>query len=130
MTDYVTKTELKDAMKAQTEEIVGVLSTFITQVDDRFNQVDEKFERLDEKFERLDEKFDAQNIKNESRFDRIERKLDKLQDDMNSVLNRLDSIEKDISLNDDDRVVMGMQLNRLHDWVEKAAKKVGVEFVH
>ena len=123
MTDYVTKTELKDAMKAQTEEIVGVLSTFITQVDDRFNQVDEKFERLDEKF-------DAQNIKNESRFDRIERKLDKLQDDMNSVLNRLDSIEKDISLNDDERVVMGMQLNRLHDWVEKAAKKVGVEFVH
>lgn len=63
------------------------------------------------------------------RFDGVETELSKLQKDMQSVLKRLDSIEKDISISDDERVVMGMQLNRLHDWVEQAAKRIGVEFV-
>ena len=89
---------LDEAMKAQTDEIVGVIQSFMVTVDERFNK--------------------------------LEAKVDNLQNDMNSVMNRLDSIEKDISLNDDERQVMGMQLSRLHDWVEKAALKVGVEFVH
>jgi chromosome segregation ATPase len=62
------------------------------------------------------------------RFDKIETELSKLQADMQAILNRLDSIEKDISINDDERAVIGMQLTRLHNWVEKAAVRVGVEF--
>jgi hypothetical protein len=45
-----------------------------------------------------------------------------------SILVRLDSIEKDIAINEDERAVMGMQLTRLHNWVEKAALRVGVVF--
>jgi septation ring formation regulator EzrA len=120
--DYLDK-KLDRAFKAQTDEILGMLSTVVGQVDERFN-------KLEDKFGGLEDKFTIHDIKSEARFDKIETKLDKLQDDMSSVLNRLDSIEKDISLNDDERQVMGMQLNRIHDWIEKTAKKVGVEFVH
>jgi len=96
--EVATKEFLKERMRAQTDEIVGVIQEFMVTVDERFNK--------------------------------LEAKVDSLQNDMNSVMSHLDSIEKDVSLNDDERQVMGMQLSRLHDWVEKAAKKVGVEFVH
>jgi archaellum component FlaC len=35
----------------------------------------------------------------DDRFNKLEAKVDNLQEDMTSVMNRLDSIEKDISLN-------------------------------
>jgi len=107
--EFITKSVLDETIKAQTDEIVGVIHTFMDRVDDRFA---------------------AHNVKFGVRFDKIEEKLDSLQSDMTSVVNRLDSIEKDISLTDDERQIMGMQLNRIHDWIEKTAKKVGVEFVH
>lgn len=84
-------------------DISGVIQEFATQVSQRFDGVDQ-------------------------RFDKIESELSKLQKDMRLVLNRLDSIEKDIAINEDERAVMGMQLTRLHNWVEKAAVRVGVEF--
>jgi hypothetical protein len=54
----------------------------------------------------------------DDRFNRLEDKVDVLQSGMERVLKRLDSIEKDLSISDDERAVMGMQLTRLHDWVE------------
>lgn len=66
----------------------------------------------------------------DKRFDKLETDVAKLQSDMNSVLNQLDSIEKDIAISEDERAVMSMQLTRLHDWVEKAAARIDVEFVH
>jgi cob(I)alamin adenosyltransferase len=66
----------------------------------------------------------------DSRFNVIESQIAKLQRDVDAILNRLDSIEKQLEIDDDERAVMGMQLTRLHDWVEKAAQKIGVEFVH
>lgn len=66
----------------------------------------------------------------DKRFDKLETNVSKLQKDVDSILNRLDSIEKDIAITEDERAVMNMQLNRLHDWVEKAAARIGVEFVH
>ena len=66
----------------------------------------------------------------DGRFNTLETKADSTQNDINQILNRLESIEKDIQLNDQERAVMGMQLTRLHDWVEKAAAKVGIEFTH
>ncbi|MBP7820967.1 hypothetical protein KA043_02580 [Candidatus Saccharibacteria bacterium] len=66
----------------------------------------------------------------DNRFNTIETDNAKVRKDLDSILKSLDSIEKDIQLNEDERSVMGMQLTRLHDWVEKTASKVGVEFVH
>lgn len=66
----------------------------------------------------------------DKRFDTLESDVAKLQKDVGTILNRIDSIEKDIAISEDERAVMSMQLTRLHDWVEKAAARVGVEFIH
>ena len=101
--------KLDQTMQAHTDEIVGVVH---------------------EVMKRVDERMTVTEMKHAKRFDELEAKVETLQRDMNAVLTRLDSIEKDIAINEDERIVMGMQLTRLHDWVEKAAKKVGVEFTH
>lgn len=66
------------------------------------------------------------------RFDRIDRTLDSKADsaDLQKVLNALDRILKQQEISDDERLVMSVQLTRLHDWVEQAAKRIDLEFVH
>lgn len=61
----------------------------------------------------------------------IGQKLDKqietmaTKDDINKILNRFDSIEKQLEVSEDERVVMGHQLDRLHRWTEELANKIG-----
>jgi hypothetical protein len=37
---------------------------------------------------------------------------------------------KQQEVSDDERLVMSVQLTRLHDWVEQAAKRIDLKFVH
>lgn len=50
--------------------------------------------------------------------------------DMQTALNLLDSLAKRQEISDDERIVMSHQLTRLHDWVEEAAKRIDLKFVH
>jgi archaellum component FlaC len=65
----------------------------------------------------------------DTRFNSLEKEMKMQRADIHKLITRLDSIEKDIEINDDERAVIGMQLTRLHNWVEKAAARVGVEFI-
>ena len=49
--------------------------------------------------------------------------------DMHQLLNRLDSIEKQLEISEDERLVMGRQLDRLNQWIEKIADKIGYKLV-
>lgn len=62
-----------------------------------------------------------------SRFDLIEKKLDNMatKDDIQQILNRLDSIEKQLEISEDERMVMGHQLERLNRWIQELADKIG-----
>lgn len=53
MSDYVTKSDLANELRQQTDEIVGVIESFMSQVDNRFNQVEAKVSQFDTKFDRL-----------------------------------------------------------------------------
>ena len=66
------------------------------------------------------------------RFDKIDIELASKanNDDLQRVLGLLDKISKDIEISEDERLVMSHQLTRIHDWVEKAAKKIDLEFAH
>jgi hypothetical protein len=65
---------------------------------------------------------------------KLEDKMDKgfenaaTKDEMQIILNRLDSIEKQLEISEDERLVMGHQLTRLQTWAEKAAKRINVPF--
>lgn len=57
MSNYVTNEELdatlNTALQKQTEEIIGLIQTFMHQVDERFNRLEARQNELDKKFDRL-----------------------------------------------------------------------------
>ena len=66
------------------------------------------------------------------RFDKIDIELASKanNDDLQRVLGLLDKISKDIEISEDERLVISHQLTQIHDWVEKAAKKIDLESAH
>ena len=61
------------------------------------------------------------------RFDKIDKALEgkSSNDDMQTVLKLLDSLAKRQEISDDERLVMGHQLERLDRWTHELAKKIG-----
>jgi vacuolar-type H+-ATPase subunit D/Vma8 len=47
--------------------------------------------------------------------------------DVEAILKGLDSIEKLLEISDDERLVMGHQLDRLNRWVQELANKIGYQ---
>ena len=61
------------------------------------------------------------------RFDNIDKTLDKKANtvEIQKVLGLLDSLAKRQEISDDERLVMGHQLERLDRWTHELAKKIG-----
>lgn len=53
MSNVVTEDKLKKAMRAQTDEIIGVLQGFMQQVDERFTKIESEITELKESHNRL-----------------------------------------------------------------------------
>jgi len=86
---------------------------------------EKRFDNIDAQLERIS----TYLIKG---FDRIDKTLETKADaaDVQKALNILDSFAKRQEISDDERIVMAHQLTRLHDWVEEAAKRIDLKFVH
>lgn len=63
------------------------------------------------------------------RFDRIDSNLEAKADssDMQKVLRLLDTMAKRLEISDDERLVVGHQLDRLNRWTQELAEKIGYE---
>jgi hypothetical protein len=66
----------------------------------------------------------------DERFTTTESTLTDTQKQMRQVLLRLDHIEKQLKISEDERIIMAHQLTRLHEWVEKVATRINVSFTH
>ncbi len=66
------------------------------------------------------------------RFDRIDKVLETkaTSSDLQTAINLLDTLAKRQEISDDERIVMNHQLTRLHEWIEEAAKRIDLKFVH
>jgi hypothetical protein len=86
---------------------------------------EERFDKIDAQLERISTAL----IKG---FDRIDKTLETKADsaDLQTALGLLDKLAKRQEISDDERLVMGYQLTRLHEWVEAAAKRIDLKFVH
>jgi arsenate reductase-like glutaredoxin family protein len=62
-----------------------------------------------------------------SRFDVVEKSIETKasKDDIQKIMSFLDSIAKRQEINDDERLVMGYQLERLDRWTHELADKIG-----
>ena len=53
MSEYVTKKHLNDSLNKQTDEIIGVLQSFIVNVNSEFQKINNKLDELDDKYDHL-----------------------------------------------------------------------------
>jgi chromosome segregation ATPase len=64
-------------------------------------------------------------VRIDERFDRIETEQAKMRVEIQQILNSLDSIEKQLEISEDERLIMGHQLERLDKWVHELAEHIG-----
>lgn len=76
-------------------------------IDDVLSVLDTMMNRIDERFNTLEE-----NDKN-------------TQQQISNILDNLDSFAKRLEISEDERLVMGHQLDRLNRWTQELAQKIG-----
>jgi len=66
------------------------------------------------------------------RFDHVDEVLEVKADakDLRTAISMIDTLSKRQEISDDERLVMAHQLTRLHEWVEQAAERINLKFVH
>lgn len=88
---------------------------------------EKRFDKIDVQLEGMDKQLDkivTVVVKGFGRIDKVlEGKADKA--DLQRVFNSLDKIAKRQEIDNDERLVMGHQLDRLDRWVHEVAKKIG-----
>ena len=99
----------------------------------RFDKVDQQLlgmnKKFDKQFDEINKQLDRIVTVVVTGFDRIDKALDTKADraDLERVYDLLDKIAKKQEIDDDERLVMGHQLDRLDRWVHEVARKIGYE---
>lgn len=123
MSDYVTKTELDEILdkrlRAQTDEIVGILTAFMGQSDKRFGTLETRFDKLETRFDMFEFRVNARFDKLEARMDEFDAKLDKLTNTIDGFVKRLDEVESE-------QIARDRQFERLLTWARKVSEKTGI----
>lgn len=88
---------------------------------------DERFDKIDAQLAEMNKQLDRIATAVVQGFERVDTKLeDKAsKSDLQRLYDLLDKIMKQQEINDDERLVMGHQLDRLDRWVHEVADKIG-----
>lgn len=62
----------------------------------------------------------------EERFDRIDERFTETNERIDKIMDAIDAMAKRQEISDEERLVMGHQLDRLNTWVHQLADKIGV----
>lgn len=86
----------------------------------------------DKRFDKIDKQLELIAAALVQGFDRNHKTLETKADsvDLQKALGLLDALSKRQEISDDERLVMSHQLTRLHEWVEQAAERIDLKFVH
>ena len=87
---------------------------------------------IDKRFDNIDTQLEKISVAVVKGFDRIDKVLETKANntDIQKIYTLLDSLSKRLEISEDERLVMGHQLTRLHEWVEAAAERIDLKFVH
>ncbi len=88
---------------------------------------DDRFDKVDAQLVAMNKQLDKITTIVINGFDRVDKELEKKANkkDINRLLNFMDKIAKQQEIDDDERLVMGHQLERLDRWVHEVADKIG-----
>ena len=88
---------------------------------------DERFDKVDAQLAEMNKQLDRIVTAVVQGFEGVDKKLDDkaAKTDMQRVYDYLDKIIKQQEINDEERLIMGHQLERLDHWVHEVADKIG-----
>ena len=104
-------TELRGNMKELRAEFKGEMGDLRAELKSSFEDVTSLLQTF---IQQVDE-----------RFNRVESEHEAMRTDISRIFDYLDSIVKKQQISDDERLVMGHQLERLDRWTHELAKKIG-----
>lgn len=119
MSDYVTKTELDEALRKQTDEIAGILHTFMQDSSERFDAVDGRLDKLEMRVDTLESRF-------ETRFDAVESQIRALNEKYDHLVTTIDGFIAKIDHYETEMVARDRQMERLLAWARKVSEKTGI----
>jgi hypothetical protein len=102
-------------------------------IDQRLDNVDSQLlgidKCMDERFDEMNKQFDKIAAVVIKGFERVDKTLDVKADkaDLQRIYDLLDKIAKKQEIDDDERLVIGHQLERLDHWVHEVANRIGYE---
>jgi hypothetical protein len=91
--------------------------------------IEKRFDKIDMQLVDMNKQLDKIVTVVVKGFDRIDKTLEEKASnaDMQRVLGLLDELAKRVEISDDERLVMGHQLERLDRWTHELAQKIGYE---
>lgn len=129
MSDAATKADLTKLGKRLDKKIDALDAKFDKKIDDLDKKFDSKFDILDKK---IDNSFDDLTTllktfmaQADERFSAIEAEQRQIRRDMNRLFDYMDKIAKKQEISDEERLVIGHQLERLDRWTHELADRIG-----
>lgn len=121
MNDTITKKDLQEILQVNNAQLIEQTSKAVTgEIGEVLNDM---MQRIDERFEKVD----VGLFKIEQKMDEHDRQLQELKEGQNKIFDILDGIAKKQEIDDDERLVLQHQLNKMITWAKQVADKVGVE---
>lgn len=111
--DAATKQDVNNAV----DEITGLINGFI-------NQTANEFEGASKERTSMGQQIQA----NTKTIQESSEAIQENREDIKTILSHIDHIEKQLEIDDDERLVLGYQIQRLHDWAVEAGKRIGIDF--
>ncbi len=108
MAEYATKEDVKEIVQAAVEDLSGIISSFASQVDERFNKVEADIFKIQQDFAEMR----RQNME-------IKESLDRLANTVDGFIRRIDNYETEQSARDS-------QFQKLLAWARKVSEKTGI----
>lgn len=117
MSDAVTKQDFKE-LRTEMQETAADIRT---EMRDTSTEIRTEMRSM---FEDMANVMDVMMTRIDERFTNLETALAKQQKDIQQILIRLDHIDKQLEINEQERLILGHQLERLDKWVHELADKI------
>lgn len=103
------------------EKVLKILGDF----SDKFEAIDKRFDGIDKKLEQQDNYMESQFVAIQEQFMDFERRMEEIKETLNNIVNWQDSISKQLEISEQERLMMGRQLDRLDAWCHELASTIG-----
>jgi chromosome segregation ATPase len=122
---------MKTATKNVTLELIdNRLDRLEDIIESGFQAIGQQFQVIDKRFDEVDKRFDGIDFKLieiDRRLEEHDQQLKDLKEGQNKLFSILDAIAKQQEIDNDERLMLQHQLDKMILWAKQVAAKVGVE---